>query len=99
MKAFLSIYIDLENIEIDDEALHHFTTWLDKQKNILYEGTRNQLGLTPSDFGRKCKAEHGIKDGREKVEPPKTVKKTKKAVDSVPVVIEVPPGTLAAEGN
>lgn len=77
MKGFVSIYVDLPE-DLTDEQLFHLDAYLDDKKNELYEDIRNYLSLTPADFGRKAKAEHGVKDGRTKVETPPAPKKGKK---------------------
>lgn len=68
MKGFISIYVDLP--EMTDEQIFHFEAYLDDKKNELYEDIRNFLTLTPADYGRKVKADHGIKKGRKVVNLP-----------------------------
>ena len=91
MKGYLSVYVDLKELNLSGEDLHKFDVWLHTKTDQVYEDMRLALGLGPADFARKTKAEHGIKDGRDTVEikepKPKRVKKT-------PPDASIPPGEL-----
>ena len=94
MKAYVSIYIDLDPLNLTEEEMGLFNNYLAKVKDDLYEDLRNRLAVGPANFGRQTKAEHGIKDGRDTVEikPPK-VKKPRKPKPTPPDAT-IPPGEL-----
>lgn len=100
MKAYLSIYIDLDPLEMTPEGIYLFNEYLAKVKDGLYEQLRTELAVGPANFGRSCKAEHGIKDGRETVEveepkakKPRKPKKVHPNTDDIPgdELPDVPP--------
>ena len=101
MKAFVSIYVDLDTFDMTPERIYQFSGYLTKYKDEIYENLRNELAVGPSNFGRAAKAESGIKDGRETVEvkapKSKKAKKVKPAPDNDSIGDEPVTGPIEAD--